>query len=1119
MKFSRARRPGRLAVRSFLAAILLAMGLGGAAHAQFQGKGAPTALYNVSLSAIYDGSYSDALKSFQQQWRGAIKNGTTRWIDSICYHAMIGECHYQAGELGPALEHYTMALRLYTAFPDWMMRVKFDAQSIRPSSQSPQTPWGASTRGTRIGLYPEWMSILQGQINTSDQVKAGGQITPPLLYPIQVDEIVYATALAMRRRTELLGPMAKYDQLVRDVLAVTSQPIGPRNHWAQCWADVQIGLAMIAGGREMEAVPVLKRSLAAAGEFDHPLTATALLEMGRIALRQGDRAAAAKLFLEATYPAFHYGDYIVLEEAFRYATLTHFLSNEKSPYAPLAPAIAWTQNKDVRHLRASLLLCAAEDQMILGQTGPASVALDQAQQAMMRRTMAAGAIGARLAFLRATNLFQQRKIEPGLEALGGAMKYMQGGGSLWLFHIAQADAYVLNAGGREMSPRKAVDLYSFLLRDPDPLDWAVSPMESLAVLLTPHVEPLEHWFLMALRGTDSEMAVPAALEVADRLRRHRLFNSLAMGGRLLSLRWILEADEQSLDPTSLLQRQDLLGDYPVYQKIAEQARQIRDRLHAAPLEVDGEAQRKVAPLVADYARISLQQEAVLHEIAIRRAAAGMAFPPLRSVKQVQNALPEGSATLSFITIGGANPQYHGFLLNRTKCVHWIVKNPAGIAQKISTFLRDIGNYDSNREVSSKELADAAWKQNGQQLLGAILDGSQADFSTNFAELVVVPDGIFWYLPFEALSVSAGNQLQPLIQKVRVRYSPTLGLSIADGRGRANKPSTTVVLGKLFPRDSDDVARAAFDRMSKTVSNSVALGGPLPGGSSLHKSRMGNLVVLDDLTGTDQSPYGWSPVQAERGKPGSTVNDWLTLPWGGPEAVVLPGYHTMAENPRKKTYAGPVGAEMFLSTCGLMASGTRTVLVSRWRTGGQLSFDLVREFVQELPHTSPADAWQRAVLLGSGSRLNLDAEPRVKANPGEQLKGDHPFLWAGYMLVDRGLPIDKQALDAAEPPPTTKPGEKPAAKPAEAGAFEKARDLLEPDKDKGDGEKKPDDEPEDAAAKPAAANDPPAAAPDPSPEDPAMSEPAAAASGKTPAKKPRAPSPSSRRTSPRTKSNE
>jgi CHAT domain-containing protein len=90
----------------------------------------------------------------------------------------------------------------------------------------------------------------------------------------------------------------------------------------------------------------------------------------------------------------------------------------------------------------------------------------------------------------------------------------------------------------------------------------------------------------------------------------------------------------------------------------------------------------------------------------------------------------------------------------------------------------------------------------------------------------------------------------------------------------------------------------------------------------------------------------------------------------------------------------------------MTTGTRTILISRWRSGGQSSLDLVREFTQELPHTTPADAWQRAVQVVSGSPLMTDAEPRVKKSDAA-LQASHPFFWAGYMLVDAGSPVEKE----------------------------------------------------------------------------------------------------------------
>ena len=49
--------------------------------------------------------------------------------------------------------------------------------------------------------------------------------------------------------------------------------------------------------------------------------------------------------------------------------------------------------------------------------------------------------------------------------------------------------------------------------------------------------------------------------------------------------------------------------------------------------------------------------------------------------------------------------------------------------------------------------------------------------------------------------------------------------------------------------------------------------------------------------------------------------------------MLPGFHTAAEDALKRMNRVLPGNDMFLAVCGLMANGSRTLLLSRWRTGG------------------------------------------------------------------------------------------------------------------------------------------------------------------------------------------
>jgi len=991
----------------------------GPASADIDERTVPSQTYHAVFTLFYDGEYKDALSEFLAQGRRAIKTAQSRWIDSICYHTMSGECYYHMGQLPQAMEHYSSALKLYVAFSDWMVRVKFPP-AIRAAGAGSykRIPWGRSSRQARLGHYPDSMLIAQGRINNNPQFRQGGVIQQAVLFPIQVQEIVRCTTLAIRRRTELMGAACPHDPLTANLLAALSRRPGLPNHWSEAWIDVQLGLALIAAGKEDQALVHLQRAVVAAGQYDHPLTSTALLELGRLALARGDFTTAAKFFEEASYAAVNYFDGGVLEESFRYGAIAHLMANRPGIYPPLAPAARWAKIKNLRQLQTSLLLLAAENYAVLGQTRQAAGLLEDAGLAIGRRRMGTGWIGARLHFLRALVLFQERKVPEGNEALATAMSYMKHG-SHWLYQIMLADQLYVNGA---ISARTAMELYSGVLRDPRPADWSANPMEGLAVLVTPHPMPLEHWFEVAMKRKEHE----TAMEITDRMRRHRFFSSLGFGGRLQSLRWILEGPSESLDQEAQLQRQDLLARYPAYDKLSQQSRQVRAQLAAEPLVAQTQdAVNKQKSALAQLGELSLLQEAMLREMAVRREPAELVFPPLRSTKQIQQALPRGHALLVFFA---TSRHLYGFLLNKDRYTYWQFGSTALLSKRIVGLLREMGHFEQNRELSVEDLADTTWKESAQQLLDMILKGSKADFSKKFQELIIVPDGLLWYVPFEALQVMADGQLHPLAARFRIRYAPTMSLAVPDGRGRKATGNTAVVVGRLYPRDEEAVAQAAFEKLADVLPGSVALKNPLPGPSAIYGALFDRLIVLDDIIPAEGGPYRWAPVQIERGKPGNSLDDWLTLPWGGPETVVLPGYHTAAESSLKRVNPAAAGAEMFLSVCALMSSGVKTVLLSRWRTGGRASFDLVREFAQELPHTEPSDALERAILVTTDSRLDLEAEPRVKRTAGiDPPKATHPFFWAGYMLVDSGTPASKPDPEPDKPVLKLKKPVQPAPK--------------------------------------------------------------------------------------------
>ncbi len=660
---TRVRPKSRGRAAALWAALLAAGVLTGpaapSAVAQLGDRRTPPATYYAAFGLFYDGDYPTALRAFEGECRTSIKTAQSRWIDSICYQTMCGECYVQMGAFDAALPHFTDALQLFVRFSDWMTKVQFPP-TIRLAAigMRKAVPWGASTRQAQLGAYPTSMFIGQGQIDFTDVVQQGGIVQQANLFPVTPQEIIRATTLALRRRATLLGPASKFDPVTNDVLVAMGRSLGPPNHWSESWGNLERGLAFEAAGKSEQALSYLQRAVLAGGEFDHPLTSVALLELGRLAFTRGQYPVAAKMFEEASYAAVNYPDSGVLEEAFRYGMLTHLLSNGKGLFAPLEPAIQWAKVNRLRQLRASLLLCAAENYAVLGESGRAAAMLDEARATIARRPMGAGWIGARLSYLSALVAFQQRRTAEGNTALAAAMAYMRHG-SLWLFHIGVADQ--MYAGGNA-TPRVTMDLLNEVLRDPQPADWATDPMESLAVLMTPHAQATEHWFEAAIERNETQ----TAMEIAERIRRQRFFGSLELGGRLESLRWILEASAEYLPQAAQLQRQEILTRFPAYDRLSQQVRKIRATLAKMPLVAEGQATKEQSRAWGELVTVSRQQEAMLREIALRREPASTIFPPLRSIGEVQKSLPNKHAILAFFA---TSRRLYGFLLNNERFTH------------------------------------------------------------------------------------------------------------------------------------------------------------------------------------------------------------------------------------------------------------------------------------------------------------------------------------------------------------------------------------------------------------------------------------------------------------------
>ncbi len=323
----------------------------------------------------------------------------------------------------------------------------------------------------------------------------------------------------------------------------------------------------------------------------------------------------------------------------------------------------------------------------------------------------------------------------------------------------------------------------------------------------------------------------------------------------------------------------------------------------------------------------------------------------------------------------------------------------------------MGHFDRSQPVAIDDLKANNWRTPAQRLLAQLTNEAKAPEWAKYRELVIVPDGLLWYVPFEALVSPYDDGGVPLLSRMPIRYAPTLALAVPDKRRRSSIPRTAIVAGKLLPRDDETASKAAIESIAAVSGNCTVLRKEIAAPGAIFAATFDRLLVMADCDDSEKLPLAWSPLPLDGNKPGGTVADWLQLPLAGVDQVLLPGFHTPAETGLKR--AG-TGEEMFQAVCGLMASGCRTIVLSRWRVGGQSTADLMREFIHELPQQSAASAWRRSVQLASDRWLDPAQEGRVKAaKPNEGIRADHPFFWSGYMVVDTGVATAEELAEKAK----------------------------------------------------------------------------------------------------------
>jgi tetratricopeptide (TPR) repeat protein len=994
--------------------------------------------FAISLHRCFEGNFDKALADFNHDLQRAVKipnvNGQMfLWLDSLCYWVMCGECHYQTARYDDAMQAFNNALQIYLQQPEWLKNITYAGNP----SLLPRQPfvWGRSERTGAVGDFRHCkFQIYQENINLVNLSQLGHQGTAltknAQLSSIHADEIVSRMALMIRRRSEILGALSKYDPETKLLLEVLgNRPCLP-NHFTGAWVDVLHGLTLAAMGDDASAETQLQKGLLMLGQLDHHLTPVALNELGNIAVRANKPEEAVKHYLESSFSAYLARDPILLGETFRNMANAQRLIDKTKTYPPLQAALNFFgMQKDVSPM-ILVPLCheLAEDAFTAGNAKAAITFYNQAAALLKGRNMADTVHGARnyylgamIAYATASADYQNGKpmnlaIQNGDKNLETALLFMRQRGSLWLYQLNILETLFQQGKITTRGPitmRIADELYDFLLRDPNTLDWMLQPMESLAAMTFTPPTAFQRWFYVALQRGDREKA----FEISERARRAVFFSSFNLGARLFSLRILFEGGNANIPPERILERQTLSLDFAGFGELSNQVRAVRTQLQSVPLVPQNPAQiEQQRKLLRELETLSLAQEAMLRSMALTRTRTSNIFPPVMTLEQIRKELPEKTAMLVFTESLGT---LYGFLIDSRNLTMWtIIQEPKtdSLSKLITDYLTGLGNRDINYQLTVKDLSDpnGKWKEAGSKLLNRLLGNEPRP--VQFTELVIVPTGQLWYVPFESMTVKTGADYRPLIaagrEPLTIRYAPTASLGIPRKTGRSVAAETLAVYGKLVSKDSPEAALNAIDRYVKAgiqhlIPMPAITNEPFPSSASAFAAQIKQLLILDDIPiPANGLPLSWSPFNADRAKLKNSVASWLTLPWGGPELIILPGFHTPAEFSLKSPRSGskPIlnGEDLFLSAMTLQACGAQTILLSRWRTGGRASYDLVEEFLKNYSRMASAESWRQAVMTVGGEALHLDEEPRVRTEAGvEPPMANHPFFWGAFMLIDSG----------------------------------------------------------------------------------------------------------------------
>ncbi|TWU07676.1 CHAT domain-containing protein [Stieleria varia] len=942
----------------------------------------PPDQYYQALEVYRDGDLDRAVDAFDFALGSTRRDINGRWLDSIPVLAMLGECYYQGGDLESANQAVEQAINVAIRYRGWLSNPIWQ-DVINPGIVTPNssTLWPQAMAVKRAPIARR-LQYRSGRVLTEQELARGGVFEEANIKTIDVVEIMRGLALASYRRRVIQGELAANDVMANQLIDSTRYPAGLQVPVALNLIGAMRAVVKAGASQDQDALKdALENRVSAAGA--HPLSPIVGLTQAYLMAGSKQPQAAVPIAIATANQAAAYEQYEFIGEALQLAA--GCVDETTAPAVQsAAETVATSLFRKSRFATLHCLIVAADAAATSGQLGAANNYLTQARALLTRRDVIqprmqayANYVAARVAALQNATTpspgFRDAVSQPFTQMNQFAFKHQIRNQSKIsmprLFQIAR----VSNAIARNQAGQASDAVLMAFSSEPSIETWRRDPVDALAALQFDR-EPMQ---LARLRIAASRTAGDDVLTLQDELLASRARKVDALGGRLLQVRTLARSDDAVLGKEVVAMRN----------KAPKSLRNLRD---AAALPLPGSADAAMAKIE--------QMEATAWSIALDRQELPKVMPPQMPAKAPSGIVPEHVGVMTFLSDGNV---VHVTFASAGKTAYWTVPGGARLGTEVSRLLRSVG---VGKPRGKRLPEDDSWRGEGLKLWRQLLPDPALLSSRKISHLVIVPDSVLWYVPFEILQASEDSD-QLLGEQFQIHYAATPGLAMNVTSMPHPNNKIAMAAGKFFaPRDLE-LNAVIVQSVQDAAADTVMLGGPGSAGTAWLADSVGHLMVGDQTVPNLDQPAATSLAPYEKTMSMGTLESWLRFPGKVVESVALFGFRTPVD-------LGQVGngRELFHCVASLQCAGVRSVLLSRWIVGGESTALVMREYAQELPFIGPSDAWTRARGLLRRSELDPSAEPTLMQSEydREGLTGDEPFFWSGYLLAS---PLTSEQLQA------------------------------------------------------------------------------------------------------------